>query len=164
MIHLQEIIRQLAGNAEAIRALAQTFSAEQARWKPDANAWAMKEVMEHLYNEERSDFRWHLKAMFGGPLQPRERIPVENHGRALGGFLAEREDSIAWLAALDAPDWEVTTTLRFGPSETRTLNAGDMLVAWVEHDFLHMRQLVELMHGWHEQQSSPCSVWYAGEW
>ena len=164
MIHLQDAIRQLTANAEAIRALVQTFSAEQAPWKPDPDTWSLKDVLEHLYNEERIDFRRHLKGMFGESLPPREYIHVEDSRQALTDFMAEREASIAWLAALDSPDWEATTELRFGPSETLTLSAGDMLVSWVEHDILHMRQLVELMHGWNEKQATPYSVRYAGEW
>jgi hypothetical protein len=39
-----------------------------------------------------------------------------------------------------------------------------MLVSWVEHDILHLRQLGELMHGWNEQQTAPYSVQYAGGW
>ncbi|MFH1085349.1 MAG: DinB family protein [Chloroflexota bacterium] len=164
MLNLQDSIRQLASNAEAIRALAQTFSDEQAQWKPSPDIWALKEVMRHLYNEERGDFRWHLKTMRGESPPPRQHVAVEDSRQALAGFLAERETSLAWLAALEAPDWEVTTELRFGPSETITLSAGDMLVSWVEHDILHLRQMVELMHAWNEQQAAPYSVRYAGGW
>jgi hypothetical protein len=60
MLNLQEIIRQLTGNAVAIRALAQTFADEQAQWKPSPETWSLKEVLEHLDNEERGDFRRHL--------------------------------------------------------------------------------------------------------
>ena len=45
-----------------------------------------------------------------------------------------------------------------------TLSAGDMLVSWVEHDILHLRQMVELMHGWNVKRASPYSVQYAGGW
>jgi hypothetical protein len=50
MTHLQDAIHQLTANAEAIRALVQTFSAEQAPWKPDPDTWSLKDVLEHLYN------------------------------------------------------------------------------------------------------------------
>jgi len=164
MLDLQELIRQLASNAQAVRALAQTFSDEQAQWKPGPETWSLKEVLEHLYNEERGDFRRHLKGMFEGTQPPRGHVSVESYHQALEGFLTEREASVAWLSALGSPDWEVTTTLRFGPSETMTLSAGDMLVSWVEHDILHLRQMVELMHGWNEKRASPYSVQYAGGW
>ena len=164
MLNLQDLIRQLTSNAVAIRALAQTFSDEQAQWKPSPESWSLKEVLEHLYNEERGDFRRHLKGMFEGPQPPPGHISVEDSRQALEGFLAEREASVDWLSALGSPDWEVTTTLRFGPSETMTLSAGDMLVSWVEHDILHLRQMVELMHGWNEKRASPYAVQYAGGW
>jgi len=164
MINLQEMIHQLAANAEAIRALAQTFSDEQAQWKPDADNWSMHEVMAHLYNEERMDFRVHLMWFFGESSQRPGYVSVESSRQALEGFLAERQASIAWLSVLEAPDWNVTTLLHFGPNETVTVCAEDMLDSWVEHDILHMRQLVELMHGCNVQQASPYAVKYAGGW
>ena len=164
MIHLSETIRQLASQAEAMRVLAETFTDEQALWSPGPESWALKDVLTHLYHEEQGDFRRHLKAMFGEPPQAQERIAVQDHRQALEAFLAERRASLAWLAALPAPDWGVSTVLRFGPDATLTLSAGDMLVSWVEHDILHLRQIVELLHGCNEQQTAPYSVRYAGEW
>lgn len=164
MVNLQAVIQQLANNAEAIRALAQTIADEQTTWKPDPESWSIQEVMEHLYNEERMDFRVRLKWFFGESPQRPEYISVESSRQALEGFLAERQASIAWLSALEAPDWNVTTSLHFGSGETITISAEDMLLSWVEHDILHMRQLVELRHGWNMQQASPYSLQYAGGW
>ena len=171
MINLDEIIRQLTSNAEAIRSLAQSISAEQAQWKPNPETWSMKEVMEHVYNEERIDFRKHLKEMLSDPPQPwgkfrhEEYVPVEGCRQALERFSSEREASIAWLETLESPDWDIQISAPFGPlSETITLSAGDVLVSWVDHDFLHLRQMIRLLHAWHEKQASPYSVQYAGGW
>jgi uncharacterized damage-inducible protein DinB len=164
MIDLPEIIRKLASQGEAISALTQTFSDEQTTFKPGPETWALKDVMEHLYNEERGDFIKHLKGMFGEPPPPRGHVAVESARQGLEAFLAERQASLKWLAALQAPDWETKTELRFGPNETLTLSAGDMLVSWVEHDILHLRQIVELLHACNVQQSAPYSVMYAGGW
>ena len=164
MINMQETVRRLAGNAEAIRALVPVLPVEQAQWKPDPETWSLTEVMEHVYNEERLDFRKHLRAMFGYPALPSERISGVDCREALKGFLSEREASIAWLATLGSPDWEATITLTFSPGEQLTLSAGDMLVSWVEHDLLHMRQMVELLHAWNVEQAPPYSVQYAGGW
>jgi len=169
MIHLPDAIRRMNAQAEAIRALAQTFAGEQANWKPNAESWSLKEVLEHLYNEERGDFRRHLRTMWGEAQQPGGYTPTADANEALEGFLDERAASTAWLAALNAPggappDWGATITLHFGPTETRTFSAGDMLVSWVEHDILHLRQLVELMHAWNERQSAPYATEYAGGW
>ena len=95
MIDLPEIIRQLATQGEAIRALAQTFTDEQAAWKPDPDTWSLKDVMQHLYNEERLDFRRHLKGMFGEPQPPDQRLAVESRPPGAGGLIAERQASLA---------------------------------------------------------------------
>jgi hypothetical protein len=165
MLNLDEIIRQLAAQAEAIRGLVLAFTGEQAAWKPDPETWSMTEVMAHVYNEERLDFRRHLKDMLGDPPQPwtpagsDEWLRVEDCRQALEGFLAERQASIAWLKALGAADWEVSTAVKWG-----TIRAGDVLVSWVEHDALHMRQMVELLHARNEYLAAPYSLQYAGGW
>jgi len=171
MIAINETIRQLTANAQAMRHLVQTISNEQAQWKPNPETWCMMEVMEHIYNEERIDFRKHLKEMLGRPprpwgkFNPEEYISVENCQQALEGFLAEREASIAWLKLLEPPDWDVKTQVQFDPGgEMLVLSAGDVLVSWVAHDFLHLRQLNELLYAWNEKQASPYSVQYAGGW
>jgi hypothetical protein len=171
MINIEEIIRQLTGNAEAMRALVQTISDGQARWKPNSETWCMKEVMEHVYNEERSDFRKHLKEMLSDPPQPwgewrhDDYVSVAGCREALEGFLVKREASIAWLTALESPDWDVTSQAPFGPAgDMLVFSAGDVLVSWVAHDFLHLRQMIELLYAWQEEQASPYSVEYAGGW
>ena len=171
MIDISEIIRQLTDNAEAIRALVQTFSSEHAQWKPDPETWSLKEVMEHVYNEELLDFRKHLKEMLNDPPQPwgkfrrEDYVPVEDYHQALVGFLTERKASVVWLMALESPDWDASSKVSFGPArDERVFTAGDVLVLWVAHDFLHMRQMIELLYSWNEKQASHYSIQYAGGW
>ncbi len=127
--------------------------------------------MEHLYNEERIDFRKHLQEMFSDPPQPwgeyhrTEYLTVESCREALEGFLDERKASLAWLRSLESPAWEVTSQTPFGPpGEVLVLSAGDVLVSWVAHDFLHIRQMNELLYAWNSHQASPYSVEYGGQW
>jgi len=170
MIKIEEIIRHLTGNAEAIRSLVLTISDEQAQWKPDPQTWSMKEVMEHVYNEERLDFRKHLKELLSEPPQAwgefrhEEYISFESCRQAMEGFLGERGASIAWLKTLEFPNWEAASQASFGPGDVLTLRAGDVLASWVAHDFLHLRQMIELGFAWNEKQVSPFSVQYAGGW
>jgi hypothetical protein len=166
VIHVTQIVHQLTVNAETIRVLAQAISDEQADWQPDPDTWPMTKIMEHMYNEERIDFRQHLQEMLHDPPQPwgafhDEYVPVKGCRQALERFLAERKSSIAWLAALDSPDWDVQTQATF-VDETITLRAGDVLVSWVDHDFSHLRQMIRLLHAWHEQEAIPHSTQYAG--
>jgi hypothetical protein len=92
-------------------------------------------------------------------------VRAESCRQALLGFLKEREDSLAWLKALEAPDWDMKAQATFTPDNVPfTLSAGDVLVSWVEHDFLHIRQMNELLYAWTEKQAAPYSVQYAGGW
>lgn len=159
MIDLEDIIRQMTANAQAMHALLQTISVEQAAWKPDPETWSMQQVMEHVYNEERIDFRLLLKEMLSDPPQAIEYISGMDCRQALDDFLTERLASIAWLQALKKPDWEA----RLAPPRNK-INAGDVLVSWVAHDYLHIRQMNELLYAWNEKQVAPNSVQYAGGW
>lgn len=77
----------------------------------------------------------------------------------LDGFLAERERSLAWLKSLAAPNWEAEHVSQFG-----SMKAGEMFAAWVAHDNLHIRQLVELRRVRIVSLAEPFDVGYAGEW
>jgi uncharacterized damage-inducible protein DinB len=169
MIDMREIVRQLAANAATMRALVQGVSDEQAQWSPNPEFWSINQVMEHLYNEERLDFRQHLKEMWSDPPQPWRRfsrdeyVSVGDRRQALERFLDEREASLAWLEALGSPDWDRKAKVRFGPdNKVITLSAGDVLVSWVDHDLAHIRQMVRLLHAWHVSQTAPYSVQYGG--
>ena len=172
MIDIPTILGQMEGNAEAMHALVGTLSEEQARWKPGSESWSMKDVMEHVYNEERIDFRIHLREILNDPPQawgaffpPEGYLPVETCAQALEGFLRERKASLEWLKALPAPDWDAACEASFGPSDEKVrLSAGDVLVSWVAHDYLHLRQMIEVLFAWNEKQASPYAVPYAGRW
>jgi hypothetical protein len=166
-----ELISQLTSHAEAIRTLVSGVSDEQVRWKPDPDTWSILEVIHHLYDEERQDFRLRLEVILFKPGQPWPPIdPVgwvtqrsynqQEPAKILQGFLDERQKSLAWLGSLEAPDWTVTATAPWG----KPITAGDMFAAWVAHDVLHLRQLVELHYAWVAHTAQPYQVDYAGEW
>ncbi|MCA9996327.1 MAG: DinB family protein, partial [Anaerolineales bacterium] len=79
---------------------------------------------------------------------------------SLGDFLRERQASLAWLDDLHNPDFTLTATHPAG----FVISAGDMLMSWVAHDMLHIRQLNELHYQWLGVQERPFSPLYAGEW
>jgi hypothetical protein len=169
-IHFEPMIQLMASNAERIHSLARDVSAEQARWKPDGDSWSILEVVSHLYDEEREDFRVRLDIILHRPdeawpqIDPQGWVTARRYNEgdpavALDGFLREREASLAWLRALVEPDWEKTYPAPFGP-----IRAGDMFAAWVAHDVLHLRQLVELHWAYLNRQMTGYSSRYAGEW
>ena len=61
---------QMALNAERIRVLCQGISVEQSRWKPGPDSWSILEVVNHLYDEEREDFRARLDHVLHRAGQP----------------------------------------------------------------------------------------------
>jgi hypothetical protein len=169
-MQLDRFIDQMAGNARRIRALAEGISEEQARFKPDPASWSILEVLNHLRDVEQEDFRVFLDLVLHRPNEPRPRIAPQawvkdrryneqDPGESLQGFSAAREASLAWLRGLGSPDWEATYQAPWGP-----IKAGDVFAAWVAHDLLHMRQLVELHWAFTALQVEPYSTGYAGEW
>lgn len=163
-------IARLEADAQAIAALVGATSDAQARWKPTPEDWSILEVVCHLADEEREDFRARMDTILHRPGESAPPIDPEGwvterwyNQRDLAGtvadFRAERARSIAWLESLAAPDWDSSYDTRFGP-----LRAGDLLASWVAHDLLHIRQLVELQWAWTVRAAAPYDVGYAGEW
>jgi hypothetical protein len=164
-------VARLRANAAACAALAADVPAAQARWKPEPEKWSILEVVSHLADEEEEDFRARLDLTLHRPdaawkpIDP-ERWAVERGynegdlGDALRRFLSSREESVAWLEALEAPDWSQTHQRpRFGP-----IRAGDLLTSWVAHDHIHIRQLNRLHREYLVASLSRYSPDYAGRW
>jgi hypothetical protein len=169
-MNLETLWTRLAHNAEATHALVRGVGAEQARWKPTPDDWSILEVINHLYDEEIEDFRAHLDHILhrSGQAWPRidptswvtaRRYNERELDQSLTNFLAARRESLDWLRSLGTPDWEARAAAPFGP-----IRAGEMMAAWVAHDMLHQRQLVELQWAYLTRQVTPYQVHYAGEW
>jgi hypothetical protein len=167
---LEQFTQQMARQAEAIRALVQGISDEQARWKPSPDEWSILEVINHLYDEEIEDFRTHLDLILHHPSDPWPRIDPQGWvterqynalevAKSLDNFLDARKESLAWLEGLTSPNWEAAFQVPWGQ-----IAAGDMLASWVAHDLLHLRQLVELHRAYVVRLADPHKVDYAGPW
>lgn len=167
----QRVIERLEANAEAIAALASGVPPEQAVWRPSPEAWSMLEVVCHLLDEEREDFRARIDLVVyrPGEIWP----PIDPPGwvvdRAYAtrdldevcqAFVAERARSAGWLRTLTAPDWDAA----YEHPLLGRLRAGDLLAAWLAHDLLHIRQLTRLHWEHHRRHSAPFEVAYAGSW
>jgi hypothetical protein len=164
------LYRELASGAPIIRNLLTGITSAEARSKPNPESWSVLEVVCHLYDEEREDFRQRLDIMLyrpeeqWPPIDPlgwvtRRKYNDRELAEVLDNFVAERGKSLAWLRGLSAVNWDAEYVAPFG-----ALKAGDMLASWVAHDNLHMRQLVELRRGRVVRITEPYDVRYAGEW
>ena len=169
-MELDYCIKQLEDNAQRVRALVEGVDEEQGRWKPDAESWSILEVICHLLDEERYDFRVRLDITLNRAdetwpdIDPEGWISAREYNKqdlatSLRSYMKEREASLVWLRSLKRADWEATYQAPWGP-----ITAGDLLASWVAHDLLHMRQLVELHWYYNEAQVQPYRMLYAGEW
>lgn len=162
---------QLAIQANRIEVMVSGVSDEQLRWKPSADDWSMLEVINHLADEEREDFRTRLDILLHRPnddmppIDPQGWIKSRHYnerdtGESLANFLIERERSLTWLRGLENPDWNSSVTAPNG----REFHAGDMAASWAAHDLLHLRQFVELHWAWNLREILPYDWTYAGDW
>jgi len=80
-------------------------------------------------------------------------LEVVNH------LLDEEKEDFIGRRGLLSPNWDTAYDAPFG-----RITAGDMFAAWVAHDLVHMRQLVELHWACTVMQAEPYGVRYAGTW
>ena len=164
-----ELINRLEANADVIRDLVQGVSADQSGWRPAPDSWSILEVMMHLLDEEREDFRVRLGLLLHKPgapwpgIDPQGWVTQREYARqdlteSLRAFLDERTHSIAWLRSLENPSWENKNEHPVAGS----IAAGDMLSSWVAHDLLHARQLTKLHLEYVKHLGRPFTVDYAG--
>jgi hypothetical protein len=162
--------RELAQGARLIRELAVDVPTAEARVRPAPEAWSILEVVAHLLDEEREDFRARLDLVLHRPhetwprIDPAAWVTERRYNErelpaTLEAFLAERERSLGWLAGLTAPDWSRVYQASFGP-----ISAGDLAASWAAHDLLHIRQLVELRRARLLTLTAPHRTEYAGDW
>ncbi|MGA0420583.1 MAG: DinB family protein [Phycisphaerales bacterium] len=168
------LVERLAAFPTAVRAMVERLSPEEARWRPSEDDWSIVEILGHLLDEERSDFRDRLERLLRDPAEPWPPIdPVaaaaarNDRDRDLHEILAAfdkaRSESVAWLcqrlAETPAMDWAVAKTHPKGD-----LSAGDLLASWAAHDLLHLRQIAKRLHGMLDTLGDPFTVGYAGTW
>ena len=167
---LDYFINRLSENRRVFEGLLRGVTTEQAVWKPALDKWSMVEVVNHLYDEEREDFRQRLELTLENPEQPWPKIDPRGWvvtrkygerelGPSLDNFLAEREKSLSWLKELPAPVWQNRHVRPEG-----TLSAGDLLASWLAHDFLHIRQLARLHWQYISVMAAPYETAYGGPW
>ena len=168
-LDLKAIVARMRVNRHVVTALCADVDAVQAMWRPTPEAWSLLEVICHLRDEECEDFRVRVDLTLHSPAVEWPAIRPTEWGnergyrarvlpQELNRWLAEREASTAWLLGLQEPDWSASRVAPGGG----VMRAGDLLAAWLAHDFLHIRQLAELQHAWLVQQTAPYECDYAG--
>jgi len=169
-MEFETLYRELQNSTEMIRALLSGVTQDEAQVKPNPESWSILEVVCHLYDEEREDFREHVDFILHRqneewhPIDPQawvmERRYNEQDFQAMQEkFFSERKQSLAWLKGLSDSDWDITYSSQYG-----SVTAGEMFSCWIAHDNLHLRQFVELRRARIEKITKPYPIEYAGDW
>ena len=135
-----ELYQELVNSTEIIRALLANISQDEARIKPTAEDWSILEVISHLYDEEREDFREHLDFILHRQneewhqIDPQEwvvsrKYNAQNFLEIQTKFFEERKKSLDWLIDLSGSDRDCTYASEFG-----YVPAGEMFASWIAHD------------------------------
>jgi hypothetical protein len=168
---LRPQIELLNGFPAVLWALVAGLNDAALRWRPSADDWAIIEILRHLYDEEREDFRPRLQRTLFDPTEAWD--PIDPAGWAAGrkylcadldstldGFQRERTLSVGWLRSLV----DVDLTIAHEHPTIGPLRAGDLLASWIAHDQLHLRQIARRRFQLVERDLAPFSTRYAGEW
>lgn len=161
-------MRTLSKNAGMIESFVTGILQEEAQWKPAPNKWSILEIVNHLYDEEKDDFRGRLKLVLDNPEQPwppndpeawavERKYNERNLSESLKNFLRERKESLTWLYGLESPNWDNA----YDHPKAGPLSAGDLLVSWVAHDLLHIAQMSLTRVEYLSRTAKPYSTGYA---
>jgi hypothetical protein len=158
---------QLARLPVVLDALLGDLDLADWRARPSPREWAPIEIVCHLRDEEAEDFPARIRVILDGrpefaPIDP-ERWVTERRYRdqdpraALADLAGRRAASLEMLAGASAARLTGSRPQRSGP-----LSGLDLLVAWVAHDALHVRQLAGTLARLWAARWAPLRAEYAG--
>jgi len=143
---------------------------EESLWR-DREAperWSPLEIVRHLLDEEREDFRVRAQTAVQGAdqvpgIRPQEWVTERRYNEAdiqatLEEFEQERLVSCDWLRSLTLEQLDAELPRPDGT----TMRAGDFIASWRIHDLLHLRQLTAAVATLEGRLLAPWKVDYAG--
>jgi DinB superfamily len=170
-MNLQFAISRLEVTPDVLGALLRDVSLELVRWKPKPESWSMLEVVCHMADEDRKDFRPRLKSLLFDtppgasitPIDPPAWVIESKYNdsdltASLEDFRNERATSLAWLRTLP------TDLVLERSAPDRDITAGQVLFSWVAHDYLHIRQITRLHYDFLALEAQGYDIGYAGKW
>ena len=165
------VIDKLEINQGIIAASLSSISKAETLFRPNPNHWCLLEIICHLVDEEKLDFRTRVLHCLQFPeVDPPSYDPVglvisgkyieQNFETKLNDFLAERKDSILQLRRLENPEWHNGYVHKYAGKMT----ALGLLNNWLAHDYLHLRQITKVKYEYLKSTSQDFNFEYAGKW
>jgi len=164
------IIQGLEDNIAVFNGLFSGMTEREYLWRNTKGKWNLLEILCHLFDEEREDFRTRVALVLSNPDTPLPKIDPEGWVKArsyekqdfelkLDEFIQERKNSVEWLHSLKEPKWEnAYQHPNFG-----ALSAKMFLANWLAHDLLHIRQVLKIKYDYLKIASKQ-NLLYAGDW
>lgn len=154
------IFDELERNGIVFESLLHELPEELFRWRSDPNKWNLLDVICHLIDEEREDFKARVKSVLENPekalkpIDPKKWVLERNYQNQdfesrLLKFCEEREASVDWLRSLDLPEWNN----KHEHPKLGAITAQMFLENWLAHDHLHIRQIVSIKHAYLKEQA-----------
>jgi len=167
---VQDIISELKTNQKVFENLLKNRAQEEYLWRPQPKKWCLLEIVCHLLDEEREDFRARVKHTLETPLadlkpiNPRGWVLERNYinqdyNEELSSFLNERQQSVSWLNTQIKANWDSAIS----HPALGTMSAKLFLANWLAHDYLHIRQITRCQY-FHLQEKTNLDLKYAGNW
>lgn len=156
--HFQLILDELKNNLNVFKQLL-SGTEEMARWKPSPEKWCLLEVICHLYDEEREDFRFCIEEILVrlgtilSLINPEgwgktKKYISQNYFEMLGKFYSERESSLSWIkekiSTIPPAGWDCVAR----HPEIGEIPAYGFLANWLGHDYLHIKQILQIKFGY----------------
>ena len=147
-MNLSYYLDSLAHNKIVFEHLLSGLSKEALSWRPTPEKWNLLEIICHLKDEEKEDFKARIQHIFLHPGQAFPPIDPEgwvssraymkaDYGEVLTKLLEERDQSILWLKGqVDSPWDNAYNHKHFGQ-----MSGAMLLDNWLAHDYLHIRQI-----------------------
>ena len=167
---ISHIINGLEHNRSVFEDLFSPILEHQKTWKPEPHKWSLLEVLCHLYDEEREDFKTRVRCLLQSPVEPpplfdptvwvtERRYIDQNYDDRLSELLNERTASIDWLNSLEDANW----LNEYEHPKMGIRTPLFYLSNWLAHDFLHIRQIMKLKLDYLNHVSGT-DLNYAGTW
>ena len=157
-------------NGKVFADLFSSLDEEQVMFRPAPGKWNLLEIVCHLLDEERLDFRARMRHIMERPdmefepIDPEGWVVLHKYSErefvvVLDEFLNERKISLEWLQTLTEKDLEKKMEHKvFG-----TVTVKHFLSNWLAHDYLHIRQIIALKYNYLKTNTA-ADLRYAGDW
>lgn len=152
-MELTRIAQTLTETPDVLQALLGSLDDATLSFRPNPQAWCIKEIIGHLIESDKGAFRERIAEIVAGadeitpvsptaPLEPRndQATPLSD---LLDELRAERVISAEYILTLTPADLDKTSNFpKYG-----IFSAGDFVYEWPYHDHDHIQQILGVLKG-----------------